>query len=444
MTTSVPRIFVCIIAVSGFCVEFSLENPQHFAFEQEEQGPADDWPGQGHAAPADWPGEGILGLPLFVFKEIRMVEDRVGDLIEGIDADDDELHLETASDNEGDEYESDDDGDLESPVMSLTVFEAEAIEAEDESEPDIEAGLDPLGANTGLDVVELQELMMALDPALATARCLATCSLQTQPDSHTADMCRRTCGKLYENRVWHQICGSDTCRYGCTVACSTLETASTLANRFTIEIALQKCSLFWTAMARQQIPNLNSIEQEDGKQEFLVAAQDENSMFYYIGTTRNLSIPVPNHILSKSTKLIIISVGASGPSGLNTIDITDIDRPAAPGDQCIQTRPSEVGQSGLSDSQMQAIARPPAATLAPVVLVTALSVALTTLLFILVLVSVRYAKKQETNNINREQTSSPNCAKNKAKRIEKDEGYIEEIYVGFHPYKVYVSPSIEL
>ena len=362
----------------------------------------------------DWSRDGgsLLGLPLFVFKEIQTVDDRIDEVIRQIDEpqptviEEDDIHLQR--NQEGPQ------------IMSLTVF------AEDDSK-DTELELDPLGTGSGLDVVDLQELLVVLGPALDGARCSSTCR-QTL-DTHAAQVCHQTCTKLYENVAWRRICGTETCGFGCTAACTTLEVEPTLRNRFSIQGSLERCALYWTANSRRygngrkedtdnfkndvsfdSIDSVGFNNNNGEQQEFLVAAQDESGMFYNVGTTANYSLNLPDHILIKAARILVISVGPAGPSGLTSVRVEEEDR------RCrLEVEPSRMESSTL---------------VLPVAVLTGLSVLLLVLLAVLVLVSARYTKQQRTRK-NLSEMDSEKCTES-------------SVYGDFHPYRVYISSPVTL
>ena len=219
------------------------------------------------------------GSPLFVFKEIRNIDQEIHKVINGIDR---------------------------------TVFPGNKENQENQENHENPHRLSFERIGSGLDVVDIQELLDVLRPDLETARCLATCHQILDPRLHAFKTCNQTCSRLYRNQAWRMICGTETCGYGCSTACSSIQTQSTLRHGIDISAELDGCRLFWKA---------EMVKQSEDTVEYLVAARDGNNMLYHVGSTQTNSIQIPETLMEKSANFLVVGVSPRGLVGVQSIAV---------------------------------------------------------------------------------------------------------------------------
>ena len=322
------------------------------------------------------------GAPLFVFKEIRNVDDEIHKVINGIDR-------TVFPGNQENQANQANHGNYGNPHRLK---------------------LQKVGS--GLDVLELQELLDVLQPDIETARCKATCHQLLDPRLHAFNTCNQTCSRLYRNLAWRIICGTETCGYGCSTACSSIQTQSTLRRSVEISASMDGCRLFW---------KVEKVERSEDTVEYLVAARDGNNMLYQVGTTETNSMKIPQYLLKKSTNLLVVGVSPRGVVGVQSIEIIP--------EHVRCNRKLEHFQENHNKTT----------NLQPIILVSLLSSLLLFLLFLLIIFSMKYrAKKMEKSNEKKSSVSSVPPPQ------DDYDDYAHVIYPYYPDYYIYMSSPVIL
>ena len=159
--------------------------------------------------------------------------------------------------------------------------------------------------NTDTDYTNI-EILLASE--INIARCQASCIKNFSPcsSSSSCTQCKRVCRLLQETPAWGNVCSAPgLCKEGCQVACHGREQGDRMveeeAGPGMWQIRIMQCSLVWRVQEQSARGDKEHLM-------FLVAAKDKEGMFYHVATVSATSVKVPQDILQKAEKLVILSI----------------------------------------------------------------------------------------------------------------------------------------